>query len=98
MSRKFLISVAFALSSLSLHVSRPLSDCSSLLSVADDARKAGLQAVAAHRVVLYEAFCKAAGRKVDEPDAFFHTISYLIELSMIQVCRPYESALEGIRT
>jgi hypothetical protein len=42
-------------------------------------------------------FCKAAGRKVDEPDAFFHTISYLIELSMIQVCRPYESALEGIR-
>lgn len=30
-------------------------------------------------------FCKAAGRPVDEPDVFFHLISYAIELAMIQV-------------
>ena len=30
-------------------------------------------------------YCKAAGRQVDKPDDFFHIVSYLIELSMIQV-------------
>jgi hypothetical protein len=33
-------------------------------------------------------FCKAGGRQVATPDAFFHTISYFIELAMIQVCCP----------
>ena len=30
-------------------------------------------------------FCKAAGHLVNQPDTFFHLISYLIELSMIQI-------------
>ena len=33
-------------------------------------------------------FCKAAGRSVDKPDDFFQLVSYLIELSMIQVRLP----------
>lgn len=40
-------------------------------------------------------FCKAAGRQVDTPDAFFHTISYFIELAMIQVCCPRAIVLDS---
>ena len=38
-------------------------------------------------------FCKAGGRQVATPDAFFHTISYFIELAMIQVCCPSANVL-----
>jgi hypothetical protein len=34
-------------------------------------------------------FLKAAGRQVNEPDSYFHLISYAIELAMIQVANAW---------
>lgn len=39
-------------------------------------------------------FCKAAGHQVNEPDVFFHLISYAIELAMIQVQQRVSSILK----